>query len=150
MTNPFVLIPGWTLFFLLVRAKPTACGSMEVPRLGVESELQLPAYPTAQQHGIWAVSANHTTGHGNSRSLTHWVRPGIEPTSSWTLVGFVSAEPQQVLPTWVISWTCDWYLKCVCQGRESSLSLYIGVISGWNLVRFSRRVDVPAECKRKV
>ena len=37
---------------------------MEVPRLGVESELQLSAY---------------TTAHGNARSLTQWAEPGIEP-----------------------------------------------------------------------
>ena len=29
-----------------------------------------------------------TTAHGNGRSLTHWARPGIEPVSSWMLVGF--------------------------------------------------------------
>ena len=26
-------------------------------------------------------------------SLTHWAGPGIEPTSSWILVGFMSTEP---------------------------------------------------------
>ena len=51
---------------------------MEFPRLGVQLELQLPAY---------------TTAHGNARSLTHWMRPGIEPASSWIPVRFVSAEP---------------------------------------------------------
>ena len=29
--------------------------------------------------------------------LTHWARPGIEPSSSWILVGFVSAAPQSEL-----------------------------------------------------
>jgi len=48
---------------------------MEVPRLGVESELQLLAY---------------TTAHGNAGSLTHGARPGIEPRTSWFLVGFVN------------------------------------------------------------
>ena len=48
---------------------------MEVPRLGVKFELQLPAYTTAQ---------------GNPGSLTHWARPGTEPISSWMLVGFVN------------------------------------------------------------
>ena len=47
---------------------------MEVPRLG-----------------IWAVSATYTTAHHN------WARPVIEPTSSWILVGFLTAEPQQEL-----------------------------------------------------
>ena len=44
------------------------------------------------------VSATYTTAHGNAESLTHWMRPGIEPTSSWILGTFVSAEPQQQLP----------------------------------------------------
>ena len=47
------------------------------------SKLHLPAY---------------TRVHGNARSLTHWARPGTEPTSSWMLVRFVSTEPQQELP----------------------------------------------------
>ena len=29
-----------------------------------------------------------TAAYGNTRSLTHWVRPGIKPKSSWMLVGF--------------------------------------------------------------
>ena len=58
---------------------------MEVPRPGVESELQLLAYTTA-------------TAHSNAKSLTHWAKPGIEPTSSWILVSFITAEPQQELP----------------------------------------------------
>ena len=48
--------------------------------------------------GIWATCATYTTAHGNAKSLTHWVRPGIKPSSSWILVGFVSAAPQQELP----------------------------------------------------
>ena len=44
---------------------------MEVPRLGVESELQLPAYTAPQQRRIRASSATYTTAHGNARSLTH-------------------------------------------------------------------------------
>ena len=48
---------------------------MEVPGIGVESELQLPATPWPQQCGIQAISA----------ALNHWARLGIELTSSWTL-----------------------------------------------------------------
>ena len=48
---------------------------IEAPRLRVELELQLPAY---------------TTAHGNTGGPTHWARPGIKPTSSWIIVGFVS------------------------------------------------------------
>ena len=41
---------------------------VEVPRLGIELELLLPA---------------HTTTHCKVRSLTHWARPEIKPMSSW-------------------------------------------------------------------
>ena len=40
------------------------------------------------------MSVSYTTAHSNARS---WARPGIEPTTSWFLVGFVSAVPQQEL-----------------------------------------------------
>ena len=53
--------------------------------------------PTQQQCQIQAVSATYTTAHNNDRSFSHWVRPGIEPTSSWILVRFLSAEPWQEL-----------------------------------------------------
>ena len=40
------------------------------------------------------MSVTYTTDHGkNARSLTHWLRPGIKPASSWILVRFVSTEP---------------------------------------------------------
>ena len=57
---------------------------MEVPGLGVELELQLEPTPQPQQCQIWAAS------WGNTRSLTHWERPGIEPASSWILVRFLT------------------------------------------------------------
>ena len=49
--------------------------------------------PEPQPHGIRAMSVTYTTAHDNAGSLTHWARPGIEPMSSWILVGFVTAEP---------------------------------------------------------
>ena len=58
---------------------------MEVPRLGVKSELQLPAYAKATD--------------SNAGSLTHWVRPGIKPASSWILVGFITTETRWELPS---------------------------------------------------
>ena len=42
--------------------------------------------------------------------LTHWVRPGIEPTSSWILVGFISDEPQQeLLKSYILIWTWHFF-----------------------------------------
>ena len=40
--------------------------------------------------GIRAVSAAYTTAHSNTGSLTHWARSGIEPATSWFLVGFIN------------------------------------------------------------
>ena len=62
---------------------------MEVPRLGVRSDLRWPV-PQQQQWQIQTMSATYS----NVGSLTNWVRPGIEPTSSWILVWFVTAESQ--------------------------------------------------------
>ena len=66
---------------------------MEVPRLEVESELQLLVYATA----IAATCGTYTATHSNAGSLTYSVRPGIKPVSSWIQVAFVSAAPQREL-----------------------------------------------------
>ena len=58
---------------------------MEVPRLGVPLELQLPAYTTAtatqDPSHVWDL-------HHSSQQ--HWV----EPATSWILFGFVTSDPQ--------------------------------------------------------
>ena len=46
--------------------------------------------PQPQQLRIGAASVTYTTAHSNARSSTHWARPGIEPKSSWMLVGFAN------------------------------------------------------------
>ena len=38
------------------------------------------------------MTVTYTTAQSNAISLTHGVRPGIEPASSWLLVRFVNAE----------------------------------------------------------
>ena len=62
---------------------------MKVPRLGSESELQLPAYPTATS----TLDLSHICDLHHS-SQQHWIpnplRPGIEAMSSRILVGFVN------------------------------------------------------------
>ena len=65
---------------------------MKFLRLGVESELQLPAYTTAT--ATQDLSHVFNTAHGHAVSLTHWERPGIETASSWMLVKFLSTEPR--------------------------------------------------------
>ena len=68
---------------------------MEVPRLGTESELQLPAYAAATGTPDPNPSATYTRACGNTGSLTHWAGPGIELVSLWIPVRFISAEQQR-------------------------------------------------------
>ena len=85
--------PLWVVlfFFFILGLHPQY---MEVPRPGVESQLQLPAYTTAT---AMPYLSHVCTAHGNAGSLTHWVRPGIESETSWFTVGYVSTVPWQEL-----------------------------------------------------
>ena len=70
-------------FFCFFRAVPKAYGSAQARgRTGASSRR-----PTPQPQGrwIWAASGTYTTPQGNARSPTYWVRPEMEPTSSWRL-----------------------------------------------------------------
>ena len=60
--------------------------------------------PQPQQHQIRATSATYTTAYDNAGSLTHCMKPGIEPSTSWFLVRFTSTEPQQELLLSVLIW----------------------------------------------
>ena len=90
--------PRWVFFFFLCCCCCCCCcfraahvQIMEVSRLGVKSELEQRAYITATA----PPDPSHVC---NARSLTHWVKPGTEPSFSWILVGFVTNEPQQEFP----------------------------------------------------
>ena len=90
----------WIMYIYVISYCPPFFGGphlqhMEVPRLGVESELQLPAYTTA-----WDPSPVCNVHHSSQqcRILNLLVRPGIEPTSSWILVGFVSCWAMKGTP----------------------------------------------------
>ena len=71
---------------------------MEVPRLGVESELQLPAYltATATPDRSWVFDLHHSSRQ--HQILNPLSQAGIEPESSWILVRFITAEMQRELP----------------------------------------------------
>ena len=48
-------------------------------------------YQREPSHPFYMVGQSHiSTLHSNAGSLTHWARPGIEPSTSWFLVGFVN------------------------------------------------------------
>ena len=76
---------------------------VEVPRLGVELELQLPAYTTvtAMLDLSCVCNLHHHLDHNSWQCwiLNPLSEPRIEPISSWILVGFVTAEPQWELPS---------------------------------------------------
>ena len=57
-------------FFFFVFLWPHLC-HMEVPRLGVKSELQLRPTPQPWPHQIQAASVTYTTVCSNTNSLTH-------------------------------------------------------------------------------
>ena len=63
---------------------------MEVPRLGVESELQLLTYTTAIAMPDPSCICELHCSLRQSGFLTHWARPGVEPASSWILVRFLT------------------------------------------------------------
>ena len=68
---------------------------MEVPRLGVEWELQLPAYATVT---VMQDLSHICELHHRSRQwgiLNPLSKARINPTSSWILARFISTEPQQ-------------------------------------------------------
>jgi len=66
---------------------------MEVPRLGVESEPQLPAYTTATatQDVSRVFDLHHSSGQRRILNPLSEARDGT--ASLWILVGFVTTEP---------------------------------------------------------
>ena len=95
-----VLLVLSTFFFFFdhFRATPSAYGGSQARG---QSCSRWPT-PQPQQHQIQALSATYTTAHGNTGSSAHWARPGIEPATSWFLVGFVSTAPRQELPSFLL------------------------------------------------
>ena len=49
----------------------------------------------------------YTTDQGNARPLSHWMRPGIEFTSSWMLVGFVNHWAMLGTPQNIFKWRIE-------------------------------------------
>ena len=87
------------LFFCFLGPHPW---HMEIPRLGSNWSYSCWPMPQPQQCGIWARSVTYATAHGNARSLAHWARPGIEPSTSWFLVGFDNSDWISLLSRWLL------------------------------------------------
>ena len=67
-----ILEDAWFLFVFLFRATLATYGSFQA------------------MGGIRAAAVTYAAACWNCRSLTHWVRPGIEVPSSWIWVGFLT------------------------------------------------------------
>ena len=81
------------LIFCLFRATPKVYGSSQA-----RDQIRVVAAGLHHSHSN-ARSEAHLwptphTAQGNTGSLTHWARPGIEPTTAQFLVRFISAGPQ--------------------------------------------------------
>ena len=83
------------LFYLLFRATPIAYeGSQARDLIGATAAALCQSHEQCQ---IQAMSVTYNIAHGNTGSLTWWSKPGVEPATSWFLVGFISDVPQQEL-----------------------------------------------------
>ena len=87
----FLPINYFSLFFLLFGAALVAYGGSQA------------------RDWIGATDAGLHHHHSSTGSPTHWMRPGIEPTSSWILAGFASAAPQRALHSYKLFQSPDLY-----------------------------------------
>jgi len=82
------------IFFFFLSFWGCTRSTCKFPGQGSNRSCRCHSTPQPQQHQIRATSATYTTAHSNARSLTHGARPGIEPASSWILVGAQPTEPR--------------------------------------------------------
>ena len=122
-----------TDIYYLFRAVPTEYGDSQV-----RGQIEPVAASLCHSHSntrseLHLRPAPQLTAWGIARSLTHWARPGIEPVSSWTLVGFVTSEPPQELPAWYFcfAWCLvlvpfkSWNISYLMNQTELSLNKFI-------------------------
>ena len=88
------------------------------------------------------MSVTYTIAHDNTGSLTHLLRPGIEPVSSWILVRFVTAEPQQELMYMknFSSFICNpqkWETRCPPTPKRTKC----GKATEWNSTQQKYRIN---------
>ena len=92
------LLPaGFLLILFFVFLEPYL-QHMQIPRLGVPSELYPLAYTIATATADLSQSATYITAHGNTGSSTHGARPGTKPATPWLLGRSLSAVPLWELP----------------------------------------------------
>ena len=85
--NIFIYLFIYCLFAISWVAPVAYGGSQAKGRIGAVAVGLRQSHSNA---GSEPESATYTTAHSNAGSLTHWARAGIEPATSWFLVGFVN------------------------------------------------------------
>ena len=100
---------------------------MEVPRLGTELELQLPACTTATAMSDPSLICDLHHSSWQCQILNPLKGPEMEPASSWILVEFLTTELQQELLRCQLQFYCQkpgtlWFLLFLC--LESCFSIY--------------------------
>ena len=103
-----------SLFLCLFRAAPAVYGSSQArDRIGAAAaDLHHSHSNAGSEKHLWPT---YTRAHSNSRFLTHWERPGIEPTASWILGGFLTRWAMMGTPICPVS-------SCIRQTGNSQCS----------------------------
>ena len=84
---------GAFFFFVFLGQPVVAYGSSQARgRIGTVATALRHSNPGSKPH------LTYITAQGNTRSLMHWARPGMEPASSWILAGFITSEMRWELP----------------------------------------------------
>ena len=80
----FFIFYFFNLFFVLFFCHFLGCSRSiwRFPGYGSNQSCSHQPMPEPQQLGIQVTSATYTSAHSNTRSLTHWARPGNKPTTS--------------------------------------------------------------------
>ena len=112
-----VCVAGGVLF----RATPVSYGSSQARGWIQAAAARCSHSDTGSEPCLWRC----TTAHGNAGSLTHWARPGIEPTSSWILVRFISTTEPPLLPS-LICCSFSSFLRQLLRSLSLKLSFFLG------------------------
>ena len=89
IVNKIKTLPSRSFFFFF-RAAPQAYESSQ-------ARGPVGATATSLHHSHSKVRSKPHLQPTPQKSLTHWARPGIKPTTSWFLVGFISTVPRREL-----------------------------------------------------
>ena len=129
----FIMVVSFLFFFFFFLGLHLL--PIEAPELGVKLELQLRPRSQAWQRWMGAASLTCTIAGGNTWSLTHWARPGIQPTSSQRqhqvfnpLSHNGSSLVESLIP---VAWQCEYSFTIKC---SSSLTPALGSEGGFLLL----------------